>query len=187
MIILGVIFAITSISDRKFRHTFVALTSIALGLLLMLFSASSLWSFEVSLSFVGTFASFTFGGLFILAGVISFISIPLSKRRKLARCTMQIQAKCIGFLNQRSFSNPIFSYSYEGSEYTTKANSYTNMDTAQIDSNYDIYINPNNPEEIYFPSSNHNFFTTIFGFIFVIIGVVFFYTLSDLFTFWSSL
>lgn len=95
-------------------------------------------------------------GMFFLS---SFMTKQDANAR--ARCTEAVQATVTGFErseNGNTDSNkssnavtPVFEYEYNGQSYTSMVGSYssTYKDKFAVGQNYTVYIDPNDPQEIY--------------------------------------
>lgn len=103
------------------------------------------------------------GGLFgsvvmVIMGIVFFVvSGFLSKQDAniRERCSYQLQAEVVGFERSDSkdstASTPLFEYSYNDETYSSKTGSYssTYKDKFRIGNSYSIYVNPQDPMEIY--------------------------------------
>ena len=66
--------------------------------------------------------------------------------------------------------SPIFNYSFKKVEYTANLNHYSNVDVPIVGMAYEIYINPNNPEDIYRPSLKQYIIRIVLGSLFLFSG-----------------
>ena len=98
----------------------------------------------------------------ILGIVFIFLSSFMAKQNASLkeRCTAQVQATVTGFdrsdssqkSNDSSSSvTPVFEYDYNGQTYSSKASTYSSSfkDTFKVGSSYTIYVDPNDPMELY--------------------------------------
>lgn len=155
---------------------------ITMGSILFIISLlSMLKNSEINKFISGMVVPFLIFLIFILIGSGFLIGRFLYKRNKEARCSMLVNARCIGYDSQRFHHDggtysllhaPIFNYSCYGREYNTKLSTYSSK-TPQVGSYHDIYINPNNPQEIYKPSRTLQMIFLILGYSFFIIGFIY--------------
>ena len=98
--------------------------------------------------------------IFVLVGIgLFFLSSYMTKRDSnvRARCTEQVQAVVTGFErsdNSDKSSNavtPVFEYEYNGQSYTSRTGSYssTYKDKFAVGQKYTVYVDPNDPQEMY--------------------------------------
>lgn len=98
----------------------------------------------------------------ILGIVFIFVSSFMAKQNASLkeRCTAQVQATVTGFdrseSSEKSSSSssavtPVFEYDYNGQTYSSKAGTYSSSfkDTFNIGSSYTIYVDPDDPMELY--------------------------------------
>ena len=107
----------------------------------------------------------------------------MGKREK-ARCTQMIMAECTGKWKNENSRYPVYEFDYEGKHYKVSKQQSAPGFTARIGASYEIYINPNNPEEYYHPLADAA--EKRWGMLFVIVfGVAFLFQayliLKDLF------
>jgi len=112
--------------------------------------------------------------LFVIMGV-GFTFIPMISNKNKKEKWSLINAKCTklnsrflndndsGYSTQTEVYAPTFEYSYNGNQYSTMSNTYSNVKLPKIDEYYDIYVNPDNPNEIYQPSIANSIVLFIIG------------------------
>ncbi|WP_294410454.1 hypothetical protein [uncultured Ruminococcus sp.] len=97
--------------------------------------------------------------LFPVIGTIHVISAFVERSRSGDKCTMAISAACTDVYIIRITVNgsttykyiPTYEYEYEGETYTRKAQK--TLQRREKGLNYDIYVNPDDPKEIYDPDA----------------------------------
>ena len=99
--------------------------------------------------------------LVIIGIALFFLSGYLANRdaKVKERCSQQVQAAVTGFEYSESkdpnttskASTPVFEYEYNGESYTSRVGSYSSSykDIFAVGQKYNIFINPNDPMEIY--------------------------------------
>ena len=100
--------------------------------------------------------------ILVVVGIaLSFLSGFMADRdaNVKERCTAQVQASVTGFKHSESTDSseestavtPVFEYEYNGQPYTSRVGSYSSSykDVFTVDQKYNIFINPNDPMEIY--------------------------------------
>ena len=95
-------------------------------------------------------------GLFFLSGYMTNRDAKVKER-----CTQQVTATVTGFEHSETDNKnsntkseavtPVFEYEYNGESYTSRAGSYSSSykDIFTVGSKYNIFIDPNDPVEIY--------------------------------------
>ncbi len=93
-------------------------------------------------------------GLFFLSGYLANRDANVKQR-----CSQQVQATVTGFEYSESndtkstskASTPVFEYEYNGTPYTSHVGSYSSSykDVFTVGQKYNIFIDPNDPMEIY--------------------------------------
>ena len=83
------------------------------------------------------------------------------------RCTQKVMAECTGkYRDDHDYhiKYPVYEFDYEGKHYKVSKHQSAPGFSAEIGSAYEIYINPNNPEEYYHPKADaaQNGFAMIF-------------------------
>jgi len=120
-----------------------------------------------------------FFAIFIVVGIF----LVKSYNHKKEICTVKAEATVIENrkikTTRRSGKNhrkktstgyaPVYSYKYEGTEYTLKSSTSTNPPLFDVGETVEIYINPDNPKEIFVPRDKTEY---IVGMIFSIGGTV---------------
>jgi hypothetical protein len=103
--------------------------------------------------------------LIMLVGVyLSFDTLKTIIGKK-TRCTKVVSAKCIDLdkyyitdsdgLDKTVYA-PVFNYHYNETSYNVKLDKYSNVDVPMVGDYEKIYINPDNPEDVYRPSLAQN-------------------------------
>lgn len=122
------------------------------------------------LSFVGAV-------VFIIIGIVFGILIPGIFTRKQARCTYETTAVVIDIDvdndGDSTLYAPVYSFTINGSEETSTASVHTNV-RPEIGDEKTIFVNPDDPSEIYDPKSDGMFVMIfkIIGYILLCIGIV---------------
>lgn len=136
------------------------------------------------------------GGLFgsiimVIVGIAFIFASSFITKQNAAlkeRCTARVEATVTGFArsesSDKSSSNsssvtPIFEYDYNGKTYSSNASTYSSTfkDTFKVGNQYTIYVDPNDPVELYSEdiSSSDGTFLTIFrwiGIAVIVIGII---------------
>ena len=97
--------------------------------------------------------------IFVLVGIgLFFLSSYMTKRDSnvRARCTEQVEASVVSFERSDSSKSsdavtPVFEYEYNGRSYTSSTGSYssTYKDKFVVGQKYTVYVDPNDPQEMY--------------------------------------
>ena len=125
--------------------------------------------------------------LFIISIILVFVSIFAYKttKDKIKNCIYSIEAEVLDLKesierNEDGMAEtytPVFSYTYEGTEYETELDSSSSnyFYKYPIGSTHTIKIDPNNPKQIYIPSflGDHAYFIPIIVCIFFIIAGIY--------------
>ena len=72
-------------------------------------------------------------------------------------CTRKVMAQCTGkYRDSDSYrvKYPVYEFDYDGKHYKVSKEQKAPGFTAEIGASYEIYINPNNPEEYYHPQAD---------------------------------
>jgi hypothetical protein len=122
-----------------------------------------------------------FINLFLIIGLGTiFCTFYLNKIKK-ETCCIGVIARCIG-LNKDDENQvaPTFKYIYKRVEYKVKSNYYDYESTNKFDigADYEIYINPSNPEDIYIPDLTAYIYNLLGGLFFIFISCVFIYGIA---------
>ena len=93
-------------------------------------------------------------------------------------CTEEVDAVCIDFATsyknghkeKRTTYTPIFKYTYNNEEFVSHSDTYSSSldNKFSINSEYTIFINPDNPNEFF--NKNISSETRILGYIFIFVG-----------------
>lgn len=147
---------------KKNLHLFLLLI---VGLGIMICSGISMWGKNFNLTMSKDSAPILILCLFILVGAYMFFGTLLTIKGSKTRCTIAVSAKCID-LDKHDMINsngshttvyaPVFNYYYNGTSYNIKLNNYSNVDVPIVGEYKDIYINPDNSEDVYRPSVKQN-------------------------------
>lgn len=90
--------------------------------------------------------------ILILAGIGITIFDVLFRKRKRERCSLLVAAECVDVekmcYEQDTVYAPTWKYTINGLEYIIRENSYTSR-KIDIGAKKDIYVNPDNPREIF--------------------------------------
>ena len=93
---------------------------------------------------------------FFCIGAGMFFGSILYRKKKKENCTYSVQTQCID-LRKKSDSDgdlysPVYQYYYNGREYIYKSKVSSNAKPPELYGYYEIKINPENPEDIWFPN-----------------------------------
>lgn len=177
--IFGAVFFVIGIYIIMFvginvRNFYILIFPIA-GAGIMIFSGGYMWGNEYTKSHITALIPAALLSVFILAGIAIITVTFLNNLLKKTRCTEIVNAVCIN-LNRTYDSDsgnsyaPVYKYYYGGEEHIVAEDFYTNIDVPKIDSDVQLYINPENPEEIYRKSFLLNLFKYGMGIIFLACG-----------------
>ena len=177
--IFGVVFFVIGIYIIMFvginKRSFYTLIFPIVGAGIMIFSGGYMWGNEYIKSHIMTLIPAALLSVFILAG-IAIITVTFSTNlSQKTHCTESLTAVCIN-LNRTHNSDsgssyaPVYKYYYGGEEYIVAQDFYTNIDVPKIDSEVELYINPENPGEFYRKSFLLNLFKYGMGIIFLACG-----------------
>ena len=120
-----------------------------------------------------------FPSILIIIGLALIVSNTIKNVNKKRRCTILINAECIGLDKfKRHSSNgtsllyaPIFKYSYNEREYTTIVGDHCSKGYPKVGDYKDIYINPDNPEDTYRIAIDQDIFIILLGLAFIAAGI----------------
>ena len=168
-LVFGLI-AITKEQDlKKNLHLFLFLI---VGLGIMICSGISLAGKNLNLTLSKDSVPILILCLFMLIGVyMSFGTLQTIVGKK-TRCTKVVSAKCIDLDKQYMINSdgpdktlyaPIFNYYYNGTLYKVKLDKYSNVDVPMVGDYQKIYINPDNPDDVYRPSVKQNLVVLVIG------------------------
>lgn len=118
--------------------------------------------------------------IFIIVG-LGMIIIPLRKHLDKKRiCSVIVPATIVSYDSTKyrdddtrivkTLYAPTYIYTYNGKEYKTESDTYSNVNIKGEGSAVDLRINPNNPTEILEPNLFILIITMIIGFVFVIMA-----------------
>ncbi len=131
---------------------------------------------NLAMSFVA-FGFFLTGGVVLIAQTARFILLK-------KKCPVKVIAKCVEREQKKEFETNkkryreffyYFSFVYEGQEYKVKDDTASNTDGAVQGFTYDLWINPNNPEQFYRKTIKRDVAMYVMGGIFLVIGLIVFY------------
>ena len=129
------------------------------GALIMLIAASFIWDVpflaKIRENIEVVFPIVVLAFFFCIGAGMFFGSIVYRKKKK-ENCTYSVQAQCID-LRKKSDSDgdlysPVYQYYYNGREYIYKSKVSSNAKPPELYGYYEIKINPENPEDIWFPN-----------------------------------
>lgn len=163
------------------KKNLIALLFPIVGACIMFFSGAYMWGSEHIKSHIMLLIPAALLAVFILVGLGIIIVTFLSNRTKKIHCTETVNAVCVRLSRRYSFNRthshayaptyaPVFNYWFSGKEYTVTESYYTNIDVPKLDSEVQLYINPDNPEEFYRPSFWVSFTLYGMGILFTICG-----------------
>ncbi len=177
--IFGAVFFVIGIYITMFvginkRNFYILIFPIA-GAGIIIFSGGYMWGNDYIKAHIMSLIPAAFLSVFILAG-IAIISVTfLTNLSQKTHCTESVTAVCIN-LNRTHDSDsgssyaPVYKYYYGGEEYISAQDFYTNIDVPKIDSEVELYINPENPGEFYRKSFLQNLVKYGMGIIFLACG-----------------
>ena len=126
------------------------------------------------------------GGAFALIGLMVMILPSLSSSMKKRRCTLPVEATCVGHNSHLSSGGrrhhhhhhhhrhrvyaPIWEYYIDGRTIKKAETTYTNVNVPQVGSTREIMVNPDDPEDIYRKNGSAAFVTIFVGLVFVLMG-----------------
>lgn len=162
-VILGIFFIVSFMKSGNFGYTeyllflfpLLGLGCIIGGFVFHYGGSEVISRFEVYLPYVIL-------GVFVLLGIFTIGVWYRNTVYLVERCSQRIEAKCIDFKSQyRIIDNsrvltfcPIYQFYYNGNTYEVCNNIYSNLADFRVNEVYDIYINPNKPEQFYQPAQN---------------------------------
>jgi hypothetical protein len=152
-----------------------------IGAGIMFFSGAYMWGSEDIKTNIMSLIPIAALAVFILVGLGMIIVNFLNNYTKKIHCTEIVTAVCIDLnrrysidssddIDERPTYAPVFKYYFNGAEYTVTQSYYTNIDVPKIDSEVELHINPDDPEEFYRPSFWVNFTIYGMGILFTICG-----------------
>ena len=138
-----------------------------IGLVLMVSSAIFMWGSDKAILQLGELIPVLLLCLFIVVGTGLVLGTIVSDNNLKKRCTYQIIAKCVK-LNSRLFRStsrdygskvkrlyaPVFSYYFRNKNYEVEYDFYKRTGYPNVDDRVYIFINPDYPTEIYWPSKS---------------------------------
>lgn len=173
-----------SLGGIKLKNVWILLFP-TIGLALMISSAIFMWGSDEAILQLGKLIPILLLCLFIVVGIGLILGTVVTDNNLKKRCTYQIIARCVklnSHLSRTTYGDfgtkarklyaPVFSYCFEGKNYETEHNIYKNFGNPNVDDDVYIFINPDYPTEIYFPSKSTKLSLISIGIIFVIIGIV---------------
>jgi len=183
-LVFGLIGISSDIKGKTLKKNLQMFIFPIVGLGCMIYASIAMWGDKFHITLSEKCAPVLILCLFILAGGGMVLGRVLTIKGKKEKYTV-VTAKCVGLDRQYSGNTsvyaPIYSYCYNGIEYNTKLNFYSNIDVSKVGTKEDIYINPNNPKEIYRPSIKQSMGIIILGIIIAasgIVGLYFLYTVK---------
>ena len=160
-----------------------------IGAVLMIVTAANIWDIP-ALSYIkenmNLVVPLLFLALFFVVGIVLILAGTIGKVIIKTACTYEIQAQCIDG-RARTFSfggedlrsshrsrrySPIWQYTYNGKEYTSKSNTWSTMRPPDTQEFYRIFINPSKPEQFYSPEFNNYFTWLILGILFTFFAII---------------
>ncbi|NLK99681.1 MAG: hypothetical protein GX271_03365 [Clostridiales bacterium] len=156
-----------------------------IGLVLMVSSAIFMWGSDKAILQLGELIPVLLLCLFIVVGTGLVLGTIVSDNNLKKRCTYQIIAKCVK-LNSRLFRStsrdygskvkrlyaPVFSYYFRNKNYEVEYDFYKRTGYPNVDDRVYIFINPDYPTEIYWPSKSTKLLLIAMGSIFIIAGAI---------------
>ena len=116
---------------------------------------------NIKMLFTEKVLALTFGTILFLASGTCLLVIPrLIIKGKIKRCTLPIQAECVGFEEEYSSSRmthktlyaPIWKFYYNREFHTYCDNVFSNFGLPNYGDLIELFINPKNPEDVYIPT-----------------------------------
>jgi hypothetical protein len=154
---------------KKNLHLFLLLI---VGLGIMICAGISMWGKNFNITMSKDFVPILILCLFILVGAYMVFGTLLINKGNKTRCTIDVRAKCIE-LDKHDMINsngvyttvyaPVFNYYYNGTSYKIKLNNYSNVDVPVVGEYKNIYVNPDNSQDVYRPSIKQNLVVLVIG------------------------
>lgn len=172
----GILSLTADMDSKGIKKNLLTVVTFAVGLGVMILSGITMWGARYNIVLPKKTAPVLGLSIFIIAGA-GMIIYPLVTFYKRKGNWDIVNAQCVGLNRRYSRSShgspvkiycPVFSYSYNGKEYTAHEGSYSNIDIPKEGTYHDIYINPDDPEQIYRFSIKGIIINLIVGFVFII-------------------
>lgn len=115
-------------------------------------------------------------------GISIILSRVIYKIAKGKYCTFPVNAECVGVSKRhvngkgrhRTYTTAgIFRFEFDGEEHTVMEDTYTFTNSPKEFEYHTININPNDPEDIYFPNAMGDITNFLTGLVFIIFDIVF--------------
>lgn len=153
----------------------------AVGLVVMICSGLFIWGSDDITDQLTNLLPVMLISLFIVIGIGMVLGPIVNEKALKKRCTYQIIAKCVR-LNKSYMGSgiddvrkevyaPVFSYYFRGNEYEIGYDVYKSYGNPEVNDSVEIFINPDNPSEIYWPKSGAKILVICIGLGFTIMGV----------------
>lgn len=121
-----------------------------------------------------------FASLFVIIGVGLIVFTLLRSKSKSERCSVKVTAVVKDMLKNYSHRDghssitycPVYEFYYSGEYLEGCTNEYRNFDLPQVGQEVEIYVNPDEPKEIFIPSKKSLGFSVVIGAIFAIMGII---------------
>lgn len=193
LFIMGAFFFIVGIigicNNKPSLDNIVILLFPVIGAVLMIVTAANIWDIP-ALSYIkenmNLVVPLLFLALFFVVGIVLILAGTIGRIIRKAVCTYEIQAQCVSLRRRnfhssvedlsspiRSVYNPIWQYTYNGKEYTSKSSyTWSTMRPPDRQEFYRIFINPSKPEQFYSPEFNSYFVWLILGILFTFFAII---------------
>lgn len=121
--------------------------------------------------------------VFFTAGLLMIIMPFLKRHFMLKKCTETVMAKCVyvdsqmnsGKKGARRVYAPKWEYYIDGRFYVHQENTYTNVHVPKVGEEHEIFVDPNDPDQIYRHNPSILIIMLIMGIMFTAGGILTFY------------
>lgn len=120
-------------------------------------------------------------GVFLIAGIFFILSALLYRQQKSHACTATVTAQCVRHKCHLETDSqgrscvvvcPVYRYRFDGQEFVAQEDLYTNVGVPQIGEEISLFVNPDDPYDIYRPSFAGNAIPLTIGICFVAVSVL---------------
>lgn len=120
------------------------------------------------------------GSVVLLITGIFLITMPrMNRNRMLKRCTSVVKARCAGRYTRHTSKGkmyaPVWEYVFNNVSYRSSESVYTNLGKPKVDDESEIYVNPDDPEEIYRVNPYEFITMTITGIAAILLSIIIIY------------
>ena len=159
------VFGIIALFNKVLMGLIFALVGLGIIVVPILIRHPELLSFAVNWEFL---AIFTFGLIFMIAGICLNIMLIYENFKKKKKCITSVCASIISIRGDKR-KIPVYEYEFNGKKYKVKGPSLIDCYKGQV---VNLLINPNKPRDVYFKYSiRDNLFIHIFSIPFIASGI----------------